>query len=285
MDIKLQHKQVNDYVTKSNLPVSDFVINPYIGCPHGCKYCYASFMKRFTKHEEPWGEFLDIKECTRPINIKKIEHHSVFLSSVTDCYNPFEETYGITRHILEQLVDVDCELGISTKSSLILRDIDLLKRCKNLKLSISINTLDEQFKDDMDQASSIQERLHTLHTLHEHGIYTVLFLSPIFPGITNVEEIVTCSKDFIDEYWFENLNLRGSFRKTIFDYLQETRPQLLPLYEQIYVKKDNTYWKELSLAIERICEVQHVQYINFFYHTELVKNKKDCKQRHFTQET
>ena len=53
---------VKSYITKSKLPGSDYVINPYIGCPHACKYCYASFMRRFTGHKESWGEFLDIKK-------------------------------------------------------------------------------------------------------------------------------------------------------------------------------------------------------------------------------
>lgn len=65
--------KVNDYLTKSNLPESDFVINPYVGCPHGCKYCYACFMKRFSGHSEPWGSFIDIKQCEKQINLKKIK--------------------------------------------------------------------------------------------------------------------------------------------------------------------------------------------------------------------
>lgn len=147
---------VRDYVTKSNLPASDYAINPYVGCPHACKYCYASFMKRFTGHTEEWGTFLDVKQCEKRINRKKLERKSVFLSSVTDCYNRFEEKYGVTRKLLEQLTEIDCELGISTKSSLILRDIDLLKKCRNVKVSTSINTLDENFRRDMDRADNVQ---------------------------------------------------------------------------------------------------------------------------------
>ena len=120
--------KANDYLTKSNLPASDYVINPYIGCTHGCKYCYASFMKRFTGHKEDWGDFVDIKLCNKKINLNKISKKSVFLSSVTDCYNQLEEKYKLTRHILEQLVNSDCYLSISTKSKLILRDIDILKK-------------------------------------------------------------------------------------------------------------------------------------------------------------
>ena len=206
---------VKDLVTKSNLPSSDYVINSYVGCPHGCRYCYACFMKRFTNHSEPWGSFIDIKRCDKPISKKKLQGKSVFLSSVTDCYNPFEEKYENTRKILEQLISIDCELNISTKSQLILRDIDLLKQCKNLKVSVSVNTLDEQFKNDMDHASSIKKRLETIETLHENGIYTVLFKAPIFPGITDYKEIIVKTHRFVDEYWFENLNLRRSSTQPI----------------------------------------------------------------------
>lgn len=264
---------VNEYLTKSNLPASDYVINPYVGCPHGCKYCYACFMKRFTGHTEPWGTFIDIKECDKPINLKKIEGKSVFLSSVTDCYNKYEEKYCITKEILEQLVNANCSVGISTKSKLILRDIDLLKQMKNLKVSISINTLDEDFKNDMDNASSIKDRLLTLETLHKNGIYTVLFMSPIFPGITDFKAIIDISKDFIDEYWFENLNLRGSYKNTILFYIIQHYPQLTELYNQIYIEKDMSYWEQLAEEINSYCNKNSLHYKNYFYHEKLVKEK------------
>ena len=100
-------------------------------------------MKRFTNHPEQWGEFIDIKLCSKKIDTKKIEGKNVFMSSVTDCYNPYEVKYKITRNILEQLENVDCRLQISTKNKLILRDLDLLKQMKNLSVAISVNTLDE----------------------------------------------------------------------------------------------------------------------------------------------
>ena len=274
MGVIEKHIQVNDYVTKSNLPASDYVINPYVGCPHGCKYCYASFMKRFTRHKEDWGTFIDIKQCSKKINTKKLENKSVFLSSVTDCYNKFEEKYELTRNILKQLVHVDCELNISTKSKLILRDLDLLKQMKNLTVSMSINTLNENLKNDMDNASSISDRLNTLKELHNNGIRTVLFMSPIFPYITDFKKIIDISKDYIDEYWFENLNLRGSYKQTILDYIKLKYPSLTRKYDDIYNKKDKNYWVELSKEIEEYCVENKIRYINYFYHEELVKNKK-----------
>ena len=73
MNIIEKEIEVKDYLTKSNLPASDYVINPYVGCPHGCKYCYASFMKRFSGHKEEWGTFIDVKRCTKPISKKNAQ--------------------------------------------------------------------------------------------------------------------------------------------------------------------------------------------------------------------
>ena len=266
--------KTNDYLTKSNLPSSDYVINPYVGCTHGCKYCYASFMKHFTGHDEKWGEFIDIKSCNKKIDLKKISGKNVFLSSVTDCYNELEEKYSITRNILEQLQYSDCNLSISTKSKLILRDIDILKKIKNLTVSLSINTLDEKFRSDMDNASSINERLETLRKLHENGIYTILFMSPIFPYITEWKEIIEISKDFVDEYWFENLNLRGSYKKEILEYIKTNYSKLYDSYVEIYVKNKDEYWRNLAIEIEKFCDENNIKYINYFYHKELVEKKK-----------
>lgn len=64
---------VKTIITKSNLPVCDYSVNPYVGCPHACKYCYASFMKRFTGHDEPWGTFLDVKNWPEIRNPSKYQ--------------------------------------------------------------------------------------------------------------------------------------------------------------------------------------------------------------------
>ncbi len=274
MEIAENIIKVKDYITKSNLPVSDYVINPYVGCPHGCKYCYASFMKRFTGHKEPWGEFIDIKLCDKAININKLKDKNVFMSSVTDCYNPFEEKYCLTRKILEQLIPAECELSISTKSSLILRDIDLLKQFKNLTVAMSVNTLDEKFKNYMDNASSIKDRLNTLKKLHKNGIYTILFMSPIFPVITNFKAIVKTSKPYINEYWFENLNLRGAYKTDILNYIKKYHPQLSPLYENIYIHSDKSYWEKLAKEIDEFCLSEKVNFKNYFYHEKLVADKQ-----------
>ena len=151
--------QVKSILTKSNLPISDFSVNPYVSCIHACKYCYASFMKRFTNHAEDWGDFLDVKFWTPIKNPAKYRGKELFFGSVTDPYNPQEETFKRTRALLKELLGSGIKLSIQTKSDLVLRDIDLIKTFPNARVGFSINTLDENFKNDMDKAVSIERRL------------------------------------------------------------------------------------------------------------------------------
>ena len=279
MNIAEKEIDTKDLITKSNLPASDYVINPYVGCPHACKYCYARFMKRFTGHTEEWGDFIDIKRCAKPINVKKLYHKSVFLSSVTDCYNPFEAKYQITRDVLKQLTQADCQITISTKSDLILRDIDVLKELKNLIVAVSVNTLDNGFQSDMDHAGSITRRIAALQELRKQGIYTVLFLSPIFPDITDFKEILEATSGFVCEYCYENLNLRGNYKQEILQYIAEKYPQYLNDYKEIYNNKNMEYWKQLSADIDSYCSQKEIRYTNYFYHSLLVAEKKKSNAR------
>lgn len=90
-------------ISKSNLPGADYVINPYTGCGHGCAYCYARFMKRFSGHDEPWGTFVDIKRNGPELTAAKPEKYkgkSILISSVTDPYQFFiRNCSGTDRNI------------------------------------------------------------------------------------------------------------------------------------------------------------------------------------------
>lgn len=287
-------KEVKSVITKSNLPVCDFSVNPYLGCLHTCKYCYASFMKRFSKHTEPWGEFLDIKYWGEIKNPEKYERKTMFISSVTDPYQPLEEEYERTRTLLEQLEGVNVGLSIATKSDLILRDLDLLKSFNNVRVSFSVNTLDEKFKNDMDKASSIKRRLKAMKTLYCEGIRTTCFISPIFPEITDVPSIIDETKEYCNLVWLENLNLRGDYKSRILNYIEKEYPDLNPLYDMIYNKKDRRYWENLNEEIRAYCERTGLPYVrdddsvkrpfdeppivvNYFYHEELTKSAKRKK--------
>ena len=205
---------------------------------------------------------------------------------MTDGYNPYEAEFGNTRRLLEELRGTQAEIMICTKSDLVLRDLDLLKRFPKVTVSWSVNTLDEQFRSDMDRAVSIERRLAAMRQTYEAGIRTVCFVSPIFPGITDVKAIIERVKDFADLVWLENLNLRGQFKGVIMDYIREKHPSLVPLYEDIYNRKRSDYWQSLEKEISAYAAEQGYPYrvndlpygrsekgkpvlVNYFYHEKI----------------
>jgi radical SAM mobile pair protein B len=264
-EIIVKHIDTRSVMTKSNTPIGGYSVNPYVGCPHACKYCYASFMKRFTGHTEDWGTFMDVKNWPVIKNPKKYAGQKVVIGTVTDGYNPLEETYRNTRRLLEELKDSGADILICTKSDLVLQDIDLLKEInKNNRLTVSwsVNTLDEDFKNDMDSAVSIERRLAAMKQVYDAGIRTICFISPVFPGITDIEAIFERTKDQCDLVWLENLNLRGGFKADIMNYIAEKYPDLKPLYEQIYNKKDRSYFEALEKKAEELAEKHQCRFVD-----------------------
>ena len=287
--IKVREIQVKSILSTSNLPVADYSVNPYVGCPHACKYCYASFMKRFTGHPEPWGTFLDVKYWPEIRNPGKYAGKQLFIGSVTDPYGPQEEIYKRTRALLEQLQGSGAEISIATKSDLVLRDLDLIKTFPHARVSWSVNTLDERFQADMDMAVSISRRLAAMKAFHEAGIRTTCFISPIFPGITDIPAIVEQAEDKCNLIWLENLNLRGSYKSVILEYINKRYPHLAPLYREIYQKGSRGYWEELDAAIRQLAEKRGLPYlrnddsmhrpfneppviVNYFYHEQIKRS-------------
>lgn len=281
--------EVKSILSKSNLPVCEYSVNPYVGCTHGCKYCYASFMKRFTGHTEEWGTFLDVKMWPEIKNPGKYAGKELFIGSVTDPYLPQEETYGRARELLLQLKGSGAKLSIATKSDLILRDLDLIKSFPDARVSWSINTLDEAFRKDMDRAVSIERRLAAMEAFHHAGVRTTCFISPIFPGITDVEAIIRRAREHCSLVWLENLNLRGSYKAVIMDSIKEKYPHLLPLYQEIYSRGSRDYWEMLDAELRAFTAGIGLDYVtnddsmrrpidappvvvNYFYHEEIKKS-------------
>lgn len=252
--------EVRSILSKSNLPVCDYSVNPYTGCTHGCRYCYASFMKRFTGHKEPWGTFLDVKIWPEIKNPGKYAGKELFIGSVTDPYLPEEETYGRTRELLLQLKGSGVKLSIATKSDFILRDLELIKTFSDARVSWSINTLDENFKNDMDKAVSIERRLAAMEAFYRAGVRTTCFISPIFPEITDVKAIIERTKGQCNLIWLENLNLRGNYKTEILNYIKEKYPELMSLYRDIYIKGNRSYWEMLDAELKAFTEKNGLEY-------------------------
>ncbi len=265
--MKINLREAKNIITKSNIPSIDYVINPYTGCQHGCIYCYAEFMIRFTGHKgDKWGQFLDIKTFDLDrIKPQKYDGKKILLSSVTDPYIPLELKYQNTRKILEKLVGTRAEITILTKSKFVVRDIDLFKKFENIEVGISISTLNEEFAKVIERgASKPNERLTAIKKLSENKIKTYVFVSPFFPEITNYRRIIEKTINFTDFYMFENLNFRPHNIPRIFRIIKKYYPKLLPEYQEFRI--DHSRWDLIEGDIRNYCEKRGLDYSIEFHH-------------------
>lgn len=273
--MNIYEREVKCLAVKSRLPDADWVINPYIGCTHKCKYCYAVFMRRFSGCQEPWGEYIVVKHGKGIRTEKFRDEETILIGSVTDGYQPIEKRYRRTREVLSQLCSCKANVEILTKSKLILDDLELLKAIPNIKIGISMNTLDDDFCRLMEPgASTVSDRIEVLRRLRQEGIAAYLFVSPIFPGITDSEELIKATRDYVSEYYFENLNLRGEYKTDILSAINEYAPHLRSLYRDIYINKNTEYWENYAKEIAWLGEVCHISVKEYFYHEKIRKGKE-----------
>ncbi len=194
-------KEIHSKAILSTSKVYDYVINPYVGCQHACTYCYARFMKRFTGHREPWGEFVDVKVNAADllqIEITKKKPGKVWVSGVCDPYQPLEAKYALTRKCLEILALHDWPVVIQTRSSLILRDLDIIKGAKNFEVGLTITTADDKIRQIFEpSAPPVEERLKVLEVLHRSGIKTYAMIAPMLPGAGALAILLEGKVDYV----------------------------------------------------------------------------------------
>lgn len=198
---KMKTAEIQAKSILSRSKVHDWTINPYRGCEHGCSYCYARFMKRFTHHKERWGEFVDVKVNAASLlaeEVKKKEVGRVWISGVCDPYQPIEEEHELTRGCLEVLQRNRWPVTIQTKSPLVLRDLDLLKEFGQIEVGFSIGTGDDRLRSIFEPNSTlIEERIKALKILHEGNVRTYVMIAPILPETENLPSQLEAKVDYV----------------------------------------------------------------------------------------
>ncbi|WP_298755242.1 PA0069 family radical SAM protein [uncultured Psychroserpens sp.] len=200
-------KTIVNKVTSPDVGMA-YSMNMYQGCEHGCIYCYAR------NSHEYWG-FSAGLDFERRILIKKDapklleafikrkswKAHPIVMSGNTDCYQPAEKTFKITRQCLEVFLKYKHPVGIITKNALILRDLDILQELAKdnlVSVNISITSLSETTRRILEpRTASIKKRLKTVKILSEHGVPVNVMLAPIIPSI-NSHEILPMAKSVSD---------------------------------------------------------------------------------------
>lgn len=232
-------------LVRSRIPGVSFVVNPYLGCGHGCLFCYAVFMRKYSRHhaQARWGSFVECKanivEVLRREVGRRKKPDSVLLSSVCDPYQPVEQRACLTRGCLEVLRDFGWEVEILTRSSLVLRDLDLLAGMPRLSVGFSLGTNDERVRSILEPgAPTIQSRAAALKALHDAGVATWAFIAPILP--MDPEKLHALISPNVDYILMDDLNYRGQVRQVFFrngweyaltdEYAGEMRGRLTDLF-------------------------------------------------------
>jgi len=211
MKVRVITRRAKSIYTPSRIPGVGWSINQYVGCAFACEYCYAKFLTKWKDYGR-WGSWVEVK-INAPDLARKHVSGSVVMSTVSDPYQPIEAELKLTRRVLRYM-DKRNELSILTKSPLVTRDIDLFREFRTIEVGLTINGFTGRERRLFEPLTPVHEaRVNALKELHEAGLRTYVFVSPIIPGVTDVSAIVEDTRDFADYYFFEVLNLRAAGRE------------------------------------------------------------------------
>ena len=239
----IREVQAKTILSKSG--ITDYCINAYMGCSFGCGYCYAQLIIRKFHPGQEWGSYLDIKTNAPELlekEIKNAKRGTVMLSSVTDPYQPVEKKYELTKKCLEILLRHDFPITVLTRSPLITRDIDLLKKFNECSVGVSITTNNDKIKNLFEPLTPpFKTRIETLEKLYTSGLHTYAFIGPILPmDARAVGEAVAPNVEhvFIDklnypQLWKKIADGSGGHEKArdeLVDIMKEHGVKITPLF-------------------------------------------------------
>jgi DNA repair photolyase len=172
---------------KGFMEAYNYTLNPYSGCSFGCNYCYAAFFARSSDERENWGNWLKVKENALQLLIKwrkkPLLNKTIYISSVTDPYQPIEKQLELTRSILKELLNYHKpRLVIQTRSPFVTRDIDLLKQFEVAQVNMTVTTDSEEVRKAFEPlCPSNKIRLKAIKEVTEAGIQTCITMTPLLP--------------------------------------------------------------------------------------------------------
>lgn len=259
--IEIKEIKCRSALSRSGIYGIDYSINPYIGCEHNCSYCFARYMKKFSFSHKEWGDFVHVKINILDVlrsELKKIKGGSILISSVTDAYQPIEEKYELTRKILEELENYrNFEITILTKSKLVIRDVDVIKKMQSVEVGFSISILRDEIKRVIEPRSSeVKERFKALKILKESGIKTYVMIAPILPIITenDLEKLLESIKSVdVDYILVDKLNIKSGNWQKIKESLKNIDEKLVKIYEYILFSQKSDYFIKIKEKIKEIC--------------------------------
>jgi DNA repair photolyase len=230
----IKYKDTSSILTRTSgfMDTYDFSINPYSGCSFGCTYCYAAFFSRNKEKMDNWGYWVDVKENALTLLKKKRKRplidKTIYMSSVTDPYQPIDKKLELTRDILKELLDYhQVRLVIQTRAALVTRDIDLFKQFKALQVNMTITTDSERIRKVFEPlCPSNKVRLKAIKEVKEAGVQTCITMTPLLPS-ENAKAFAKSLKDTgITNYIIQ------PFHSTKGKFVAGTRKEALKILEE-----------------------------------------------------
>jgi len=263
--VRVGERRCRTILGRSGIGSVDYSVNPYLGCEHGCVYCYARFMSRMGHAGEDWGSFVDVKvnalERLRA-EAPRRRRGIVLLSSVTDPYQPLERRFELTRGSLQILLEHQFPVDVLTKSDLVLRDLDLLRRFDDCEVGFTITSIDEAVRRVFEpRASPVQARLVALRKLSEAGLETYVFLGPLLPYLSDeglgvlLDEIV----ENVGRVIVDRLNIKCGNLSPIRRALSEYYPHLQPMFESA-LTSSSEYYDRLKKDVTAMCRERAIPF-------------------------
>jgi len=232
----------------------EYQVDTYIGCEHYCYYCYV-----LARAETDWSKKILIhNDIVDQLSgeIDKIPLQTIYMGYSTDPYQPCEVQYLQTRKVLEMFLQKGFSASILTKSDLVVRDIDILKKMKNAAVSVSVAFNDDQTRKLFEgNTVDTEKRIDALRQLKEAGVRTGALLCPVIPYITDAIQLIDMLQPYADEIWIYGLSIndRSDLNwNNLLSILNNQFPDLTDQVESAIFSKDHTYWVQLRDRLEAI---------------------------------
>jgi len=261
---------LNRCISNRQMPFT-WTINPYRGCEFGCRYCYARYTHEFMEMRDgmEFEQKIYVKQHASTLlrhELRRVKRNeAIALGTATDPYQPAERRYEVTRAILEEFTrHTGFELGIVTKSNLIIRDLELLKKIaksSHLSVHITITTLNVELARILEpRAPRPDLRMDAVRTLSQAGLRVGVSCSPVVPGITDspkdLEAVIGAAAEAGGDYVFANpLFLKPCSAAVFLPFLEQNFPHLAENYRQRYQDRaflPPAYAKRLSHLIAHL---------------------------------
>ena len=231
-NIQVREVEAKTALNRSGLPELDYALNPYLGCLHGCRYCYAADM---TPGDSPetWGSMVAVRKNIVDVlkrEVKSKRRGIVGISTITDPYQAIEGKYRLTERCVDILTYNGFRASIQTKSPLVLRDIDLFtKRKKLIDIGMSIATPHADVSKIIDRDSPVpSSRMRALGILAGSGIQTWMYLGPIIPGVNDSQDSIYKLLEFAGNHGirviYDTISMYPGSEKMLSSVIEIARP-------------------------------------------------------------